>query len=155
MPTSSSGVTSANHCGKPGALTSWWNRTREVSSSLAASGANRSVAAALCRSTEGAPASSVAAATCSMWRAAITGSPYRAKMTSPCSVSLNRPSTEPGGWASRARLAGPPPRPSAPPRPWNSVSTMSCRFAQSVMRRCAASRVSVAETGPTSFDESE
>ena len=44
-------------------------------------------------------------------------------MTSPCSVSLRRPSTEPGAWPRIARLVGPPPRPIAPPRPWNSVSS--------------------------------
>ena len=44
-------------------------------------------------------------------------------MTSPCSVSLSRPSTEPGAWPRIARLVGPPPRPMAPPRPWNSVSS--------------------------------
>ena len=43
-------------------------------------------------------------------------------MTSPCSVNLRCPSTEPGAWARIARFAGPPPRPIAPPRPWNSVS---------------------------------
>src|ERR1700736_6555282 len=52
----------------------------------------------------------------------ITGWPYLAKMTSPCSVTLNDPLTEPGACASTARPAGPPPRPSAPPRPWNRVS---------------------------------
>ena len=44
-------------------------------------------------------------------------------MTSPCSVSFSRPSTEPGAWPRIARFVGPPPRPSAPPRPWNSVSS--------------------------------
>ena len=53
-------------------------------------------------------------------------------MTSPCSVTLNRPSTEPGAWASTARPAGPPPRPSAPPRPWKRVSRTSRRAAQAV-----------------------
>ena len=47
-------------------------------------------------------------------------------MTSPCSVSLSRPSTDPGAPPTIARLAGPPPRPIAPPRPWNSVSSTPC-----------------------------
>lgn len=38
----------------------------------------------------------------------------------PCSVNLNLPSTECGGWARIAVLVGPPPRPSAPPLPWKS-----------------------------------
>src|SRR6476646_3753915 len=42
-------------------------------------------------------------------------------MTSPCSVSLRRASTEPGACPRIARFVGPPPRPSAPPRPWNRV----------------------------------
>src|SRR6202142_1314999 len=54
-------------------------------------------------------------------------------MTSPCSVTLKRPSTDPGAWLSTARFAGPPPRPSAPPRPWNSVKVMPCRFAQAAL----------------------
>src|SRR5213083_1473773 len=44
-------------------------------------------------------------------------------MTSPCSVSFSRPPTDPPASARIARLAGPPPRPIAPPRPWNSVSS--------------------------------
>ena len=45
-------------------------------------------------------------------------------MTSPCSVSFSRPETEPGACPRIARFVGPPPRPMAPPRPWNSVSSM-------------------------------
>lgn len=74
-PTSSSGVTSANHCGNPSALTSSWKRWREISSRRDAIVANRSVASRLRRSVDGAEASSVAAATCSMCRVAIVGSP--------------------------------------------------------------------------------
>ncbi len=68
----------------------------------------------------------------------MTGCPYLAKMTSPCSVTLNRPSTDPGAWASTARQAGPPPRPSAPPRPWNRVSRMSRSAAHRASRSCAS-----------------
>ena len=70
----------------------------------------------------GAEASSTADATCSRCRRAIARLPYLAKITSPCSVTLKWPPTEPGAWARTARLAGPPPRPSAPPRPWKRVS---------------------------------
>src|SRR5205814_9615816 len=41
---------------------------------------------------------------------------------SPCSVILIPPCTVPGGSAVSARATGePPPRPTVPPRPWNSV----------------------------------
>jgi hypothetical protein len=85
----------------------------------------------------------------------MTGSPYLAKITSPCSVTLNRPFTEPGAWASTARPAGPPPRPSAPPRPWNRVSRIPRRAAQAVIRCWAAYSRRVAGTGPSSLAESE
>src|SRR3984885_14430172 len=43
----------------------------------------------------------------------MTGLAYRAKITSPCSVTLNRPSTEPGAWAREQgqpyRVVGGPP----------------------------------------------
>ena len=44
-----------------------------------------------------------------------------ADSTSPCSVIFMRPATVPGGCAWIARLAGPPPRPTAPPRPWKNT----------------------------------
>ena len=80
--------------------------------------------------------------------------PYRAKITSPCSVTLNDPLTEPGAWASTA-AAGPPPRPSAPPRPWNRVSRMSCAAAHSVSRAWVSYSRRVALAGPSSLAESE
>ena len=55
----------------------------------------------------------------------MSGSPYRANATSPCSVTLKRSSTVPGGWARIARAVGPPPLPSAPPRPWKIVRARS------------------------------
>ena len=76
-------------------------------------------------------------------------------MTSPCSVTLNRQFTEPAGCARTARLAGPPPRPTAPPRPWKSVISMPWPFAHSAIRSCARWSARVAEVGPASFDESE
>ena len=81
--------------------------------------------------------------------------PYRAKITSPCSVTLNDPLTEPGAWASTARPAGPPPRPSAPPRPWNKVSRTPCAAAQSASRAWVSNSRRVALAGPSSLAESE
>ena len=66
-----------------------------------------------------------------------------AAMTSPCSVSFRRPSSDPGGWPRIARFMGPPPRPMAPPRPWKSVSSSRARRAtvdQRGLGRVAASR---------------
>ena len=59
-----------------------------------------------------------------MGRCAIAALPDRAGIASPCSVSLNRPATEPGACASTARFAGPPPRPPAggPRRPTRHVA---------------------------------
>ena len=56
-------------------------------------------------------------------------------MTSPCSVSLSRASTEPGAWPRIARFVGPPPRPSAPPRPWKRVSVDAARRGRLDQRR--------------------
>src|SRR5260370_581800 len=56
-------------------------------------------------------------------------------MTSPCSVTLKDPLTEPEAWASTARPAGPPPRPSAPPRPGNTVSRTSVAAAGACAER--------------------
>ena len=103
----------------------------------------------------GEEASSTAEVTCSRCRRAITGWPYRAKITSPCSVTLNRSATEPGAWASTARPVGPPPRPSAPPRPWNMVSRMSLASAQAAISACASNSRRVALAGPSSLAESE
>ena len=46
--------------------------------------------------------------------------PYLPAITSPCSVMRMRPCTVPCGWARIAANALPPPRPTAPPRPWKS-----------------------------------
>ena len=42
-----------------------------------------------------------------------------------CSVIRRVPWTDPGGCDCIARYMGPPPRPTVPPRPWNSVSLTS------------------------------
>ena len=51
---------------------------------------------------------------------ALSRVPYLPAITSPCSVIRMRPCTVPGGCARIAAKAEPPPRPTAPPRPWNS-----------------------------------
>ena len=123
---------------------------------MAAASSLKAVAAAALRSAaDGEEASSTAEVTCSRCRSPIAGLPYRAKITSPCSVTLSRPSTEPGAWASTARPAGPPPRPIAPPRPWNRVSFTSCSAAHAASSACASNSRSVAEAGPSSLAESE
>ncbi len=63
-------------------------------------------------------ASRVAAVMASRFAAALSGVPYLAAMTSPCSVMRMRPCTVPGGCARIALKDEPPPRPTAPPRPW-------------------------------------
>ncbi len=152
---SSSGLILASHSANPGASTrSRYARSAAASIWLAIR-RNRFAAAALRSRTAGADASSTAEVTCSRWRRAITWCPYLAKITSPCSVTLNRPSTEPGAWASTARPAGPPPRPSAPPRPWKRVSVTSRSAAHRTSRSWASNNRSVALTGPSSLAESE
>ncbi len=74
-PISSMGVTCANHGAKPGAFTSSKKRAREASSIVRTISADPSAATALRSSFEGADASRVAAAICSMWRAAMRLSP--------------------------------------------------------------------------------
>ena len=54
-------------------------------------------------------------------RWAISSTAYLAARTSPCSVIFSRPSTVPRGRARMATLVGPPPRPTAPPRPWKKT----------------------------------
>ena len=72
-------------------------------------------------------ARSTALSVCSRWRCAIPAWPYRAKATSPCSVMRIPASRLPRGCPRIARLVGPPPRPTAPPRPWKSSGTPAVR----------------------------
>ena len=65
-------------------------------------------------------ASNAADAIASRFVAALSRVPYFAAITSPCSVIRIRPCTVPVGCARIAANAEPPPRPTAPPRPWNS-----------------------------------
>ena len=47
-----------------------------------------------------------------------SGWPYLEATTSPCSVMRIPRRTAPSGWARMASKLEPPPRPTAPPRPW-------------------------------------
>src|SRR5690606_14676863 len=64
---------------------------------------------------------STAPAASSVSRCAIGFVEYRLEMTSPCSVILIRPCTVLRGNARIALFVGPPPRPTAPPRPWKNM----------------------------------
>ncbi len=57
---------------------------------------------------------------------AMSGRPNLKRIISPCSVTRKRPATEPGGCDRIAAWAGPPPRPTVPPRPWKSSNSTSC-----------------------------
>ena len=59
----------------------------------------------------------------------MSGRPNFAWIISPCSVTRSVPSIEPGGCDRIARYVGPPPRPTLPPRPWNSVTRDAVRAA--------------------------
>ena len=82
-------------------------------------------------------ASSTAASRISRLSSARLGSEYLSEMTSPCSVTFMTASTTPYGCAAIASPAGPPPRPTEPPRPWNSRSRTPCLAATSRSWRCA------------------
>src|SRR5258708_37684360 len=85
----------------------------------------------------------------------MAGFEYRAKTTSPCSVTLKWPAIEPGAWARIARFAGPPPRPSAPPRPWNRVNRTPRLAAQRTSCAWASYKARLADPGPTSLVDPE
>ena len=149
------GVAARKKAAKPGCSTSARYAVREIAASSVIVEVPPAAAPATSRSCSGVEASSAAAVTCSRWRWAIVRSAKCAATTSPCSVNLSRPSTDPGAWARIARLAGPPPRPMAPPRPWNSVSVMPCRRAVATSASCARYSSQFAARNPLSFDESE
>ena len=73
-------------------------------------------------------------------RWAISATEYLAASTSPCSVIFSRPATVPGGWARIATFVGPPPRPSAPPRPWKKTQRTPCAREHLGERRSARGR---------------
>ena len=68
---------------------------------------------------------------------ASAGSEYLSEMTSPCSVTFIVASTDPNGADATASADGPPPRPTEPPRPWNSRSLTPCLAPMSRSWRCA------------------
>jgi hypothetical protein len=76
-------------------------------------------------------ASSVEASRISRLSCARAGSEYLSEIVSPCSVSFMEALTVPNGVAKTASPAGPPPRPTDPPRPWNSRSRTPWRAATS------------------------
>ena len=82
-------------------------------------------------------ASSVEESRISRLSCANAGSEYLSEIVSPCSVSFIVALTVPKGVAMTASPAGPPPRPTDPPRPWNSRSRIPCRAATSRSCRCA------------------
>ena len=67
-------------------------------------------------------ASITAASRISRLSRARLASAYLSETTSPCSVSFIAPSSTPYGDACTASPAGPPPRPTEPPRPWKRRS---------------------------------
>jgi hypothetical protein len=68
---------------------------------------------------------------------------------------LEPPSTDPGAWPRIARFVGPPQRPMAPPRPWNSVSSTPSRRAVTARSLCARWSIQLAARNPDSLFESE
>ena len=153
-PISPSGLIRANQSAKPSWTTSLRKAARAAASIRSAMSRWLAAAAAFRSAIRTDDASSTAELTCSRCRLAITGWPYLAKMTSPCSVTLNDPLTEPGACASTAR-PGPPPRPSAPPRPWNRVSRTPWAAAHSASLAWVSNSRRVALAGPSSLAESE
>ncbi len=113
------------------------------------------VAAATAASRSAVEASRTELAISSSSRSATAGSANFAASTSPCSVSLSRPSMEPGACARIARWVGPPPRPIDPPRPWKSVSSTPWRRAAATRRSWAVYSSHPAATYPDSLFESE
>ena len=86
---------------------------------------------------------------------ASAGSEYLSEIVSPCSVSFIVASTVPNGVAITASPAGPPPRPTDPPRPWNSRSRTPCLAATSRSWRCARWICHCEVVIPASLFESE
>ncbi len=83
-------------------------------------------------------ASSIAAVVVSRFSRPIAGSAYLLATTSPCSVMRMRPATVPAGWARIASKLEPPPRPTAPPRPWKNCSATPASATTPFSSRCAS-----------------
>ena len=168
-PISARGVDSLKYETKAGCRTSrrYASRATAASSSKMASYRSTSCAGGYCdtlalapsarggSSCTGKDARSTPPTVCSKLRRAISGSRYFHPKTSPCSVSLKAPRTDPGGKLSMARWAGPPPRPMDPPRPWNTLSCTPWRSATFTSLRWARYRAKDDATMPASLLESE
>ena len=84
-----------------------------------------------------------------------SGRVYLSDSTSPCSVILIGPSRLPYGWDRIASPVGPPPRPTEPPRPWNSRRTTPCSRATSRSARWARWICHWDAAMPASLEQSE
>ena len=73
-----------------------------------------------------------------------SGWPYLLATTSPCSVMRRPGATAPQGRAWMASKLDPPPRPTAPPRPWKKRVLIPCRSPSAVSRAMAV-RISQVE----------
>src|SRR5690349_21257158 len=100
-------------------------------------------------------ASNVAAHMDSRLLSAFSRDPYLAAMTSPCSVMRMRPCTVPAGCAWMAANDDPPPRPTAPPRPWKFCIGVAAAAKTSANARVAWFRLHTDVTYPPSLLESE
>ena len=126
-PSSSTGVAEEKNRGSPGCPTSARYAVRAASlTTFIAASQRSSVAPSMRDDWCSSVASSTAARRISRLSWARAGSEYLSETTSPCSVSFIVASTVPNGADSTASAAGPPPRPTEPPRPWNSRSRTPC-----------------------------
>mmetsp|Transcript_27040 Transcript_27040/g.80187 ORF Transcript_27040/g.80187 Transcript_27040/m.80187 type:complete len:273 (+) Transcript_27040:681-1499(+) len=84
-----------------------------------------------------------------------SGSPNCCSMISPCTVTRSVPSIVPAGCERIAMCVGPPPRPTVPPRPWNSTSLILYSCATATSFSCASKSAHAAARRPASLPESE
>mmetsp|Transcript_3920 Transcript_3920/g.13724 ORF Transcript_3920/g.13724 Transcript_3920/m.13724 type:complete len:241 (+) Transcript_3920:1188-1910(+) len=94
---------------------------------------------------------SVAAVNRSIVRRLSSSCPKHCSMTSPWMVTRREPLMVRGGWLMIARLDGPPPRPTVPPRPWKSVVRMPNSLPTAVTASCASNSAHAAAMRPASF----
>ncbi len=86
---------------------------------------------------------------------ALGGSPNLKRIISPCSVTRKPLLREPGGCDNNAALAGAPPLPVVPPRPWNNVGCTPASLHTFNRASCARYCAHEAAITPASFAESE
>ena len=99
--------------------------------------------------------SSVAAVYRSSVRKHISSVPNSASIISPWMVTRSRPLMVPGGCDRMARCDGPPPRPTVPPRPWNSVMATPNSAPTLHTSSCPWYSAQAADMRPASLPESE